>query len=71
MDKLLMRNAWNAKFFLAGLLGCHMFYWYGMSKPKIMAEVYGKDGNGGKMLKIIILKSILATFGATAGMCFK
>ena len=48
-----MRNAMNAKWFIAGLIGTHTFYWYAMSKPKIQAEVFGPDGNGGKMLKII------------------
>ena len=48
-----MRNAYNARFFIAGLLGCHLFYWQCLSKPKIYADVFGMDGNGGKMLKII------------------
>jgi len=30
-----------------------MFYWNALSKPRLHSEVFGADGNGGKMLKII------------------
>ena len=53
MDKLLIHNLKNAKFVVAGFLAAHSFYWYTFSKPTIMSEVFGTDGNGGKMLKII------------------
>ena len=53
MDKLLIHNLKNAKFVVAGFFAAHSFYWYAFSKPAIMAEVFGVDGNGGKMLKII------------------
>ena len=53
MDKLLLRNIQNAKWVIGGFAVAHMFTWYAMSKPKIESEVFGWDGNGGKMLKII------------------
>ena len=53
MDKLLIHNLKNAKWIIAGFVGAHSFFWYSLNKPKIMAEVFGWDGNGGKMLKII------------------
>ena len=53
MDHLLKRNIWNAKFVIGGLFGGHMFYWYAFSRPRLFSEVFGDDGNGGKMLKII------------------
>ena len=53
MDKLLMRNMMHAKFVIGGLGVAHGAYWFLITKPKLMQEVYGNDGNGGKMLKII------------------
>ena len=53
MDHLLRRNLWNAKFVLGGLFATHACYWYSFSRPRLMSEVFGDDGNGGKMLKII------------------
>jgi hypothetical protein len=53
MDKLLIRNIQNAKFVIAGFFAAHTFYWFALTKPKLQAEVFGWDGNGGKMLKII------------------
>ena len=53
MDHLLKRNLWNAKYLIGGVVGAHYFYWNYLSKPRLMSEVFGDDGNGGKMLKII------------------
>ncbi len=47
MDKLILRNLWNAKWVIGGLAFAHTLYWQLLTKPKIMAEVYGWDGNGG------------------------
>ena len=30
-----------------------MFSWYAIYRPKLLADTFGYDGNGGKMLKII------------------
>jgi len=48
-----MYNLKNAKWLIAGVCGVHVSYWYIVNKPKLHAEVFGWDGNGGKMLKII------------------
>ena len=53
MDKLLLRNLTNAKWVIGGFIGAHSLYWFTFSQPKIYGEVFGADGNGGKMLKII------------------
>ena len=53
MEKLLLNSAYNARWFIAGVAGAHTAWWYLVNKPKIHAEVFGPDGNGGKMLKII------------------
>ena len=53
MDKLLIHNLKNAKWVIGGFIGAHYTYWFLLSKPKLEAEVFGWDGNGGKMLKII------------------
>ena len=50
---LLCHNLMNAKWLVGGFIGTHMFFWYMMTKPRLNAEVFGYDGNGGKMLKII------------------
>ena len=53
VEKLLMRNAYNARWVLAGFGGFSLLYNQIFIKPRIMSEVFGWDGNGGKMLKII------------------
>ena len=53
MDKLLRHNIYNARFVIGGFTAAHLAYWFFISKPAIIYEVYGIDGNGGKMLKII------------------
>ena len=50
---MVTHNAFNAKWVIGGFGLAHMFYWYGFTKPRVMYEVFGADGNGGKMLKII------------------
>ena len=53
VDKLIIHNIKNAKWIIGGFAFAHMVYWNMLSKPRIQAEVFGWDGNGGKMLKII------------------
>ena len=53
MDKLLWRNIQNAKWVIGGFAFAHSTYWFCLTKPRIQSEVFGWDGNGGKMLKII------------------
>ena len=53
MDKVLFRNFMNAKWVIGGFVGADILYWQLLGKPKLHAEVFGADGNGGKMLKII------------------
>ena len=53
MDKLLKRNIINAKWVIGGFVGAHTLSWFCLTKPKIVSETFGWDGNGGKMLKIV------------------
>merc|ERR1711990_658683 len=53
IDHLLLRNAYHARFVIGGLVAAHAICWYGIMKPSVHANVFGWDGNGGKMLKII------------------
>jgi hypothetical protein len=53
MEKLLFRNVNNAKWVIAACVGAHSFWWFGVSKPVLHNQVFGQDGNGGSMLKII------------------
>jgi len=53
MDKLLLRNINNAKWVIGGIAIAHATWWVCLTKPKLETEVFGWDGNGGKMLKII------------------
>jgi hypothetical protein len=54
MERLIARNAWNAKWVISGFVGGFVFIqngWY--SHHLIYNDVFGTDGNGGSMLKII------------------
>ena len=51
--KMCLTNASHGRNVIGGLFLGHCFYWYFLTKPKIMADVFGPDGNGGKMLKIV------------------
>ena len=53
LDKLIWRNIVNAKWVIGGFGIAHSFLWYTHYKPQLMADVYGYDGNGGKMLRIV------------------
>ena len=54
MEKHLYTNAKNAKWVIAGILGSTLFMQYAIYRPALLhLEVFGLDGNGGKMLKII------------------
>ena len=48
-----MRNAMQAKWFLGSAIGFNVLYWQVFSRPRVMNDVFGFDGNGGKDLKII------------------
>uniref|UniRef100_A0A7S3FYA6 Uncharacterized protein n=1 Tax=Strombidium rassoulzadegani TaxID=1082188 RepID=A0A7S3FYA6_9SPIT len=53
MEKLLMRNIYNARFVIGSLAAFSLLSWQLVHKQKLMIDVYGVDGNGGRMLKII------------------
>ena len=53
IDKLLWRNINNAKWVIGGVALTHVFWQFAFTRPRINAEVFGYDGNGGKMLKIV------------------
>ena len=53
MEKLLFRNINNAKWFIGGLIGFNVVYWKAIGQTGVQTEVFGWDGNGGSMLKII------------------
>lgn len=49
-----MKNAWNAKWVILSVVGGTFFLQQFIYKPGLThLEVFGLDGNGGKMLKII------------------
>ena len=53
VDKLIIHNIKNAKWLIGGFAFAHIFWWNAFNKPRISSEVFGWDGNGGKMLKIV------------------
>ena len=53
VDKLIMRNVVQGKFLIGAALFGNYLCWHLVTKRRVMGEVYGHDGNGGKMLKII------------------
>ena len=53
VDKLIMHNMMQAKWFVGSVVLGNVFYWQVLSKPKVMGQVFGADGNGGNMLKIL------------------
>ena len=53
VDRLIMHNVKQGKWFVGSVLVGNWLYWQLFTKPRVMNEVYGHDGNGGKMLKII------------------
>ena len=53
VEQLIFRNMYNARFFLLGYGSFAVFYNYAFIRPRVMNEVFGWDGNGGKMLKIV------------------
>ena len=54
MEKHLIGNAKRAKWVLGGFIGGSLFLQYGLySNILINQEVFGYDGNGGRILKII------------------
>ena len=53
VDRLIYRNIMQAKFFIGGAVLGNALCWQLVMKPRVQGEVFGVDGNGGKMLKII------------------
>ena len=54
MEQHLFKNLKNAKWVIGGLIGTSVFLQTFMYKPALLhLEVFGVDGNGGRMLKII------------------
>lgn len=54
MEKHLLSNAKQAKWVIASFIGGCALVQYGVYGPALLhGEVFGADGNGGKMLKII------------------
>lgn len=53
VDRLIYRNLMQAKFFVGSAVLGNVLCWQLVMKPRVMGEVFGHDGNGGKMLKII------------------
>lgn len=53
MEKLLWQNAKNAKWVIGGVVGGSLFVQYLYKSHLLYHDVYGLDGNGGSMLKII------------------
>jgi len=48
-----MKNAYNARFFIAGFIGASMFCHMQNRSYMLKYDVFGQDGNGGHMLKIV------------------
>ena len=54
MEKLLWQNAWNARFVILGFtLGSLYLQQVTWRRTLLYQDVFGLDGNGGRMLKII------------------
>lgn len=53
MEKFFMRNIYNARWVIGGLVGFSFTYWKVIQVPNLKKEVFGWDGNGGRMIKII------------------
>ena len=53
MEKMLMRNAYNARYVIASFTGVLAIYNFLGMNYLTHYEIFGYDGNGGHMLKII------------------
>lgn len=54
MERHLLCSAKNGKWVIAAFIGGSLFMQYGVYGPHLLnLEVFGHDGNGGKMLKIV------------------
>ena len=54
MEQHLLKNMKNAKWVIGSFLGAGLFMQYLVYRPALInSEVFGVDGNGGRMLKII------------------
>ena len=54
MERHIWNNIKNAKYLIGSLAAGTLFLQYGVYSPGLLnLEVFGLDGNGGKMLKII------------------
>ena len=52
-ERLIMKNMWEARFFLGGFAAATWFYQRQSRHYLINYDVFGHDGNGGQMLKIV------------------
>lgn len=52
-ERLIAKNAWHARFFLAGFVGASLVAQRWDRSFLLNYEVFGQDGNGGNMLKIV------------------
>lgn len=53
MDLVIVQNAWKARWFIGGLYTSWWFYQKTVYSRQLRDEVWGLDGNGGHMLKIV------------------
>ena len=53
MDSVVLQNAWKARYFLGGLFFTWQIYQRKIYGRSLRDEVWGVDGNGGHMLKIV------------------
>ena len=54
MEKHILKNAKHAKWVIGGILGSSLLMQFLVYRPGLLHyEVFGLDGNGGRMLKII------------------
>ena len=54
LERHILANAWKAKWILGGMAGFSLFLQMGPWKSQLIHnDVFGYDGNGGHMLKIL------------------
>jgi hypothetical protein len=53
LDKTLSRNLWNGRYLFGGFVGLNIALSLLFERRMVREEIFGLDGNGGDMLKII------------------
>jgi hypothetical protein len=53
LDKTLGRNLWNGRYLFGGFVGLNILLSKMFERRMVREEIFGLDGNGGDMLKII------------------